>query len=86
MKFSVEEFAILAENNSTEYLATSNDNHSLIFVQWTNDVGGLERITQSFERIFYSFNPLVAILRHNDKGLIYKNSFRFFFTVGLKLY
>lgn len=51
--------------------------NKLIFVQWTNGFGGLEKITQLYEEKFKHLNPLVAILRHEENGLEYKNRYRF---------
>lgn len=51
--------------------------NELIFVQWTNNFGGLEKITQLYEEVFHNYNPLILILRYNENGLIYKNSFTF---------
>lgn len=58
-------------------MSSFNIKNKLIFIQWTNNVGGLERITQIYEKIFYSYNPLVAVLRKFDDGIKYKNNYFF---------
>ena len=51
--------------------------NKLIFVQWSNELGGLEKITQLYEEIFQQFNPIVAVLRFEKNGLKYKNRYEF---------
>ena len=51
--------------------------NKLIFVQWSNGFGGLEKITQLYEEIFKQYNPIVAVLRFEKNGLQYKNRFKF---------
>src|SRR4030067_1658456 len=45
--------------------------HNLIFIQWTNNFGGLEKISQLYEGKFHYYNPLVVILQYNKSGLNY---------------
>lgn len=47
---------------------------SIIYVQWTNNVGGLERITQDFEAVFSNFKPEVIPLRYKPSGIHYQNT------------
>ncbi|MBK9282713.1 MAG: glycosyltransferase [Sphingobacteriaceae bacterium] len=51
--------------------------NNLIFVQWDAYYGGLEKISQLYEKIFTSYNPLVAILRQTKSGFKYNNSYVF---------
>ena len=64
--------------------------HNLIFIQWTNNFGGLEKISQLYEGKFHYYNPLVVILQYNKSGLNYKNFYalyekteRVFFTFNM---
>src|SRR3989337_991848 len=52
--------------------------HNLIFIQWTNNFGGLEKISQLYEGKFHYYNPLVVILQYNKSGLNYKNFYAFY--------
>lgn len=52
-------------------------NNNLIFVQWTNNFGGLEKVTADYEKIFSSYNPIVAPLKSKEDGIHYKNHFKF---------
>lgn len=45
------------------------------YVQWINNFGGLERITQDYENLFEDINTCVILLRYNINGLKYKNSY-----------
>jgi glycosyltransferase involved in cell wall biosynthesis len=51
--------------------------NDLIYIQWTNDFGGLEKISEIYEKKFHYYNPLVVILRYNKNGLDYKNHYAF---------
>ncbi len=51
--------------------------NEIIYVQWTNGVGGLEKISQAYEIKFAHMHPLVAPLRYSDKGIEYNNLFKF---------
>lgn len=51
--------------------------NKIIYVQWLNDFGGLERITYQYENIFKNLNPKVASLRFKENGLKYNNYYRF---------
>lgn len=54
-----------------------NLDNKIIYVQWDSYYGGIERITQSFEQIFASYNPLVVILRPTKQGIDYENCYVF---------
>lgn len=49
--------------------------NNIIYVQWINNFGGLERITQDYENLFENIKTTVVLLRYNINGLIYKNSY-----------
>ncbi len=47
--------------------------NNLIFVQWTNNFGGLEKISADYEKIFSKFNPAVLALKSKESGITYEN-------------
>jgi len=49
----------------------------VIYVQWTNNFGGLEKITCDYERYITKYSPKVLILKYNINGIKYKNEIRF---------
>lgn len=51
--------------------------NKLIYIIWINNYGGLERITQEYEKIFKYLNPLIAPLRFKSDGLKYNNYYMF---------
>lgn len=51
--------------------------NSLIYLQWDSYYGGLEKLSQLYEQIFSSYDPLVVILRPTKKGFYYKNDYVF---------
>lgn len=50
-------------------------NNRVIYVQWTNGYGGLEKVTQCYEERFSYLNPLVLPLRYSSSDLEYKNCY-----------
>jgi len=44
---------------------------NIIYVQWTNNYGGLEKISQDYEHIFKEYEVRVLPLRYNKEGLKY---------------
>lgn len=51
-------------------------NNKLIYVQWTNNFGGLERITADYERLFDKSNPIVLALKYKAENIQYKSSIK----------
>ncbi len=45
---------------------------NLIFVQWTNNFGGLEKLTQTIQEKITDYNLNVLVLMHNKNGIKYK--------------
>ncbi len=45
---------------------------NLIFVQWTNNFGGLEKLTQTIQEKITGYNLNVLVLMHNKNGIKYK--------------
>ncbi len=46
---------------------------NLIYVQWTNNFGGLEKLTQTIQKKLNGYNFKVLVLMHNKNGIKYKN-------------
>jgi len=51
-------------------------NKHLIFVQWTNNFGGLEKLTQTIQAKITDFNLQVLVLMHNKNGIVYNNELK----------
>lgn len=47
--------------------------HDLIFVQWTNNYGGIEKISQLLEEKFETYHPLIVMFQYKASGISYKN-------------
>ena len=60
--------------------------NEIIYVQWTNGVGGLEKISQAYEIKFVHMHPLIAPLRYTDNGIKYNNLFKFKNMINYSLY
>jgi len=46
---------------------------NIIFVQWSNCIGGLENITKHYENFFYYRKPTVLYFQKCKNGIVYKN-------------
>jgi len=47
--------------------------NSLVFIQWSNGFGGLEKITTYYESIFVDRKPLVLLFEYQKAGFQYNN-------------